>query len=380
MSQSLARWQAVILGLVVVSAVALGGFGLARIAAKQGLWADTVEVAVGFPEVHDIAAGTPVRIRGVDAGQVVAVEVPDSTDPNAAVTLRLKLDAKYADRLFADATARIQSTGLLGAKVIAIHPGTPAAGPLVGAIRGTATPELADAAAKLRDTAAEAELLLRDIRKSEGTLAKLLKDDDLYRDLKDLTAETRTFVKRADTTVTAVESELPAVRDFVRDGQETLRSIKTGTDAIQKMPVIRSYVENPTSLLVRPAHSRHRMAYLADDLFEPGTAVLSETGRMHLVAASAAIGMVRSDRSEIVIASFHDPEARDQTPDSALGLTRARSDAVAAFLRLTGVHKTSLWKSNVKITPLGMGMSPSPVVETSPQASSRVEVLTFTPN
>jgi ABC-type transporter Mla subunit MlaD len=72
-TQSLSRAQAVVLGLVVVAALALGGYGVARVADKQGLWADTVELTAGFPEAHDITPGTPVRVRGVDAGQVVAV-------------------------------------------------------------------------------------------------------------------------------------------------------------------------------------------------------------------------------------------------------------------------------------------------------------------
>jgi len=381
MSQSLARWQAILLGVVVLAAVALGGFGLARIAAKQGLWAESLEIRVTFPEVHDISPGTPVRIRGVDAGQVVAIELPDSADPSAAVTLRLKVDARYADRLFADAAARIQSTGLLGAKVIAIAPGTPTAGPLAsGRIVGTSPRDLGDAAAKLHDTAVEAELLLRDIRQSNGTLAKLLKDDDLYRDLKDLAADSRGFVKRADGAVNAVEAELPHIRGFVRDGQDTLRSIKSGTDAFQRMPVIRSYVENSTALLVRPGHQRERLMFRTEDIFEPGTSVLNETGLKHMTFVAARLLEVRGPGSDIVAAVFCDPAARDQTPESALELSRRQSEAIVEFLRGHGVHKTSFWKSSLKVTPLGMGMNPSPVVDMSPPTASRVEVLMFTPN
>jgi len=40
------------------------------------------------------------------------------------------VDAKFAPRLYADAVAQVQPTGLLGGKVVAITPGTPAAGPL----------------------------------------------------------------------------------------------------------------------------------------------------------------------------------------------------------------------------------------------------------
>ena len=41
-------------------------------------------------------------------------------------------------------------------------------------------------------------------------------------------------------------------------------------DAIKRMPFVRSYVEDRTALLVRPAHDRHRQWAKAGDLFEPG--------------------------------------------------------------------------------------------------------------
>ena len=56
MSHSLSRAQAVLLGFVVVAALALGGYGVARIADKQGFWAETTEVAVGFAEAEARAA------------------------------------------------------------------------------------------------------------------------------------------------------------------------------------------------------------------------------------------------------------------------------------------------------------------------------------
>src|SRR3954447_16861237 len=136
-SHSLSRWQSVVLGLAVVAALALGGYGLARIASKQGLWADTFDVTVGFPEAHDVTPGTPVRVRGVEAGKVVSIDYPADDKPGSEVILRLEMNAKYRSRLYADATAQIVSSGLLGSKVIAVSPGNPDKGPLAdGRLRG----------------------------------------------------------------------------------------------------------------------------------------------------------------------------------------------------------------------------------------------------
>ena len=195
MSQSLSRAQAVVLGLVVVAALGLGGYGVARIADKQGFWADTVELTAGFPEAHDITPGTPVRIRGVDAGQVVAVEYPDHDGSGAEVIVRMRLQAKYASRIYSDAVAEIHGSGLLGSKVISIRPGDPKTGALAtGRVRGIKPFDMNEAVAEVRDlakeakgtaaevkslakdtraTVASAKELIDDVKESNGTLAKL---------------------------------------------------------------------------------------------------------------------------------------------------------------------------------------------------------------
>jgi phospholipid/cholesterol/gamma-HCH transport system substrate-binding protein len=392
-SQSLSRWQAALLGLVVLAALGLGGYGVARIADRQGFWADTFEVTVGFPEAHDVTPGTPVRIRGVEAGTVVAIDYPPDDRPGTEVTLRLELNAKYAGRLYADASARIVSSGLLGSKVVAVSPGSPESGPLAsGRLRGLKPFNLDEAAAEFRDTAqevkalvkeatgtaAEAKQLLREVRESEGTVARLLNDDDLYRDLKEIAADAKGLLRRADGAVGKVESEMANLKGFVSDGRETLRSVKQGTDAIGRMPVIRGYVEDAAAILVRPAHHRERKAYATKDLFEPGTAILTDTGRYHLAAVVDWLKGVRDKRPDVVVVSFCDPDDRTQTAASAAELTKKQSEAVIEFLKAHGVHKLG-WTTRRKMTPLGMGMHPSPVVEQEPLPASNVQVLLFTP-
>jgi phospholipid/cholesterol/gamma-HCH transport system substrate-binding protein len=398
-SQSLSRWQAVALGVVVVLAVGVTGVGLAQIAARQGLWADTVEVTVGFPEAHDVGPGTPVRVRGVDAGQVVAVEYPDRDGPDAAVTVRMKLDAKYAGRLYADASAEIHPTGLLGSKVIAVRPGTPAAGPLAdGRLRATEAPDLARAAAKLEgvaakigDAADEARQFIRDARTGDGTVGKLLRDDELYADLKGLAKDTRQavqdarqMVRKADSAVGRVEGEVDNVQKFVADGRDTLRSVKQGTDALQRLPIVRGYVEDAAALLVRPTCRREAATYNTVHLFEPGTAIMSDEGRMHLMYVVNWLKGVHDDRAEVAVAALCDPNDRSQTSASAAELTRKQAESVVEFLKAHGVHRIG-WGSRLgvasgrKLTPVGLGFGPSPVVEKDPLPPSYVQVLLFTP-
>ncbi len=378
MSQSLSRWQAIMLGLVVVMALLLGGFGVARIAEKQGLWADSFEVTAGFPDAHDLVPGTPVRIRGVDAGQVVAVQYPDYDGPVAEVTVRIRLNTRYAERVYQDATAQIRGSGLLGPKIIAVHPGTPARGVTTGHIRGVRAANLEEVVADARKTAeevrslaAEAKQLVHEVRTSNGTIMKLIQDDDLHRDAK-------AVLTRTDKAIGALEGEVAGLHLFIQDGRDTLRSVKQGTDAIGKMPIVRSYVEDAAAILVRPAHHREMWYYSSHDLFDPNTALLHYDGQVHLNNLANLLKENRHKKSQVVVASFVDPTDKSLTPAAAHELAKAQAERVINHLRACEVHKLGMF-SRRTMTPLGIGMSPNPVIEKQPMPATVVQVLLFTP-
>ena len=368
------------LGLVVVAALALGGFGIARIADKQGLWADSVELAAGFPEAHDIAPGTPVRIRGVDAGQVVAIEYPDRDGPGAEVTVRMKLDGRYASRVYADATAEIHGSGMLGSKVIAINPGTPERGTLAsGRLRGVKPFSMDEAVADARKTAdevralaAETKGLVKEIHDSNGTLMKLIRDDDLHTDVKALIA-------RTDKAVGGLEQQVAGLQGFVQDGRETMRSVKQGTDALGKMPIVRSYVENSSELLGAPNHSVHAWYFEPSTIFHSDRrAELTDHGRVALNNIANEMKANKNKNADIVVVAFCNPADKTQTAASASELTKKQAEAVVNHLKACEVHKLGTF-SRRKITALGMGMNPSPIIEKVPQPPALVQLLMFTP-
>ena len=94
---------------------------------------------------------------------------------------------------------------------------------------------------------AETKGLIKEIRDSNGTLMKFIRDDDLHGDVKALVAKT-------DRAVDGLEKQVNGLSGFVKDGRETLRSVRQGTDALGRLPIVRGYVENSTALMVRPNH------------------------------------------------------------------------------------------------------------------------------
>ena len=379
MARELSRSRAGILGMVVIACSAMFLMLMIGLASRQGLWAETFELSVGFPEVHDIEPGTPVRIRGVDAGQVIAVEFPetDLAQGETLVLVRLKIDRRYEGRVYADSVARIQSRGLLSTQMIAIHPGTPTSGPLLGdRLRGDAGSDLNQVANRLSSVAERADSILSDIQKSQGTLTKLLKDDGLYADARGAFQDARKMISGVTKTVDQVQGEVSGLKTLVKNGHETVDSLRQNSDAIKAMPLVRGYVQDPVAILIRPDCDRSRQNFAETDVFEPGRAVLTAEGRERLINAANWLKLEKSKESDIVIVSFANPTSADQTSQEAKSLTQRQSEVVADFLKEQGVHKLGWW-SRRKVTPIGYGSAPLPYIEKEHLPPAHVQIVLF---
>jgi hypothetical protein len=228
-----------------------------------------------------------------------------------------------------------------------------------------------------RETVASAKGLIEDVKTSNGTLAKLIRDDDIYNDTRDTLAEMRKLITRTDKAVGTLEGEVSSFRGFVSDGRDTLKSVKQNSDAVSKMPIVRSYVEDTTAILVRPTMSRERWTYQTKELFDPGTATLTYAGTVQLNNLANRLKENPKSGSEVVVAAFFDENDKGQTPAAALELTKKQAEVIANHLKTCNVHKMGTFARR-KITPLGMGTALSPADPES-KATSRVEVLLFSP-
>jgi ABC-type transporter Mla subunit MlaD len=122
-SRALTRWQAVLLGVIVLLGLATGAYGLFQVGDRQRLWNDRFVLTVGFSRLQGVGIGTPVRVRGLEAGTVSGVDLPEHDSADAPLVLRLSLDRRFQHLVFADATATILNEGMIGAKVVEIDPG-----------------------------------------------------------------------------------------------------------------------------------------------------------------------------------------------------------------------------------------------------------------
>jgi outer membrane protein OmpA-like peptidoglycan-associated protein len=350
-SRALTRLQAIILGATVLAGIGLGAWGLFQVGERQRLWNDSFTLHVGFPRLQGVGVGTPVRVRGLEAGVVTAVDLPAADRPDEPLTLCLRLDRRFHPLVFADASACILQEGMVGSKVVEIDPGRSDRGPVADGARiaSHGVPEMADLLKQTQE-------LLAQVRDGQGTLGKLLKDDRAYAEL-----------------VTALQQ----TRKLMESSQATALAIKQDADAIKRLPIVRSYVEDPTALLVRPTHEQHRQCLPAGALFDPGRAVLTDAGRGKLDELAEWLSGLKVKGSDVVVVSYADPKA-EASPAAAQALTLKQSEAVCAYLKdRHKVHKLGLlrWRD---VKPLGLGTGPPPVPEAD-LPPARVEILVFIP-
>jgi outer membrane protein OmpA-like peptidoglycan-associated protein len=346
LSRSLSRRQALLLGSAVLLGLGLAVLGLFTVGSRGWFGKDALTVRAGFREVRGVEVGTRVRIKGIDAGEVVAVSPPEQDDGPVIVQLRIRGDFRRLVR--SESVVDIVSEGMIGGKVLEVRrgahkPGTPDEPAADGALlAGVSSRELTDVLGQVGET-------LRGIQGGEGTLGKLARDQQAY----------------------------DAFVALLLQGQDTLRSIQRDAEAVGRLPVVGRYVEDPTAILVRPNCERNRKVFAAEDLFEPGRAVLTEQGRRRLDDLAPWLEGLKHKGSEVVVVAYAD--GRTTTPGVARELTRRQSEAVVEYLiRQHSAQRMSVFSSR-KVTPLGQGTQSPPGPETEPLPPSRVEVIVFVP-
>jgi phospholipid/cholesterol/gamma-HCH transport system substrate-binding protein len=340
-SRSLSRVQAVLLGVAVCAGLAVAGVGLFAVGSRQWLWGDSFHVRVGFRRIQGVEVGTRVRVLGRAAGEVEAVELP--ANPSGEITLLLRLDGRVRPLVRADAVAQIVAEGMVGGKVIEIDPGSDAAAPVADNSLIASRP-----ATDLTAVLDQVNHTLHGIADGRGSLGRLVKDDEAYRELIQL----------------------------IRQGRGAVASLKQNADALKGLPVVRSYVRDPLRELVRPDCERNRQWFAEADLFEPGHAVLTAPGRQRLDELVPWLEGLKHKGSEVVVAGYAAP---GQDPDVAQTLTQKQSEAVCEYL--TGHHAVQKlgWFTRRRVTPLGCGVDDPPLPEPEPLPRPRVEVVVFVP-
>jgi phospholipid/cholesterol/gamma-HCH transport system substrate-binding protein len=353
-----------------LTVVALAGAGLFQVARRHWQVQPTFHICAAFETINGVEVGHRVRFQGMDAGVVERIIPPHQ--PGQPVELVLRIDERLRGLVRTDSVARIVSEGLLGAKVVEIAPGLPGSPPAMEMARiaaerpvefsdllKRATHSLArlDAVAQAAEKGlAEINLLAASIRRGEGNLGKLAKDEALYQHLVDLS----------------------------RRGERTLTSLDENLDALKQTWPFSRYFDSRAYLdrervLYQPGADRRSRVLRSEDLFEPGRSVLTNLGRLRLDEIGRWCNQASQPNSEVVIAAFTNSGENPNLDDI---LTQEQAETVRKYLVEKHSIQSAGWFRSRKVAAVGFGSHTSPVIKTAALESParRIEVIVFTPH
>ncbi len=209
-------------GIFMLGALLITGFLILNSTGNFNPFEKKMRLKVRFPSADGLHSGADVQLSGVSIGKVEEVKFlpPDSPEGErieATLNVIEKLDNKPINELIrTDSTAQLVATSVLGNdKVVNITPGTAKGSPVdenatlptspsIGLNQLTATGN--DLLAQINKLAIPANEILNKANQGEGTLGRVINDEQLYNDLDGAVSETRDTMQRLQVTVNKINN------------------------------------------------------------------------------------------------------------------------------------------------------------------------------
>jgi phospholipid/cholesterol/gamma-HCH transport system substrate-binding protein len=276
------------IGAFVVGGVLLFTLALFMIGDRQMAFARKFVVYTEFATITGLQPGAIVRVSGARGGSVEAIEPP--RDPAGKFRVRLEIAEDLHQLVRTDSVAAIETEGLVGGSFLAIATGSPQApeAPPGSTIAGREPFLIADllqqmsdtiakvnatidtvkggveeAVASINETVTNANALIEDvsddvktmasagarisghvaeisegIRRGDGTIGKLVKDDELYtrvtniaEQVEQVASEARRVVQRAREAIDSFQSSSEPVAGVASNLNQTLVEARTAMAA-----------------------------------------------------------------------------------------------------------------------------------------------------
>ncbi len=222
-SQKQVSWAQLRVGITVLVALVILAVAIFLVTGTTGLFTKTIHLKAYFDNAEGLRVGAPVRLQGVDIGNITKVHIVPNRPANP-VEVILKVSTKYHFSLRKDSIATLNTAGALGEVYVDINSaGAKGAEAADGdTIQAEDRPGLQDVVRSSQSTLQNMETLLkrldrivaaiergegsvgkfiydptlfnrisqtmsdvqevvRAINRGEGTVGKLIKDDELYR-------------------------------------------------------------------------------------------------------------------------------------------------------------------------------------------------------
>jgi phospholipid/cholesterol/gamma-HCH transport system substrate-binding protein len=189
MAQKHVSWAQLRVGLLVlVSLTVLAA--TVFLMTGEGLFTRKSRIRVFIDNAGGLKKGNPVRLTGIDIGNIEEIRVSGESDPNRAVLVIGRIYGSYLDDIRQDSVATLEADGLLGQRYIDITRGAPGSPKIEpnAEVKYRLSPGVGDVIASGATALTNMNRLVNSftrvaerIEKGEGSLGKFLTDEDLYR-------------------------------------------------------------------------------------------------------------------------------------------------------------------------------------------------------
>jgi len=210
------------LGIFIFLGTVLLVLAIFLIGDKKSLFVKSFHVKTYFTDVQGLKTGATVRLSGINVGSVKNIKLLADSTNKVEVTISIDEDLRKFIRL--DSEASIETEGLIGSKIISITPGSTQMAEVEdgGVIKAKAPismmaiiEETQSIMAYVKDITKDFSEIVSKINKGNGTIGKLINDEELYYSSVDI-------MKSADTTLNSLTVQLDKVSDIViKTGQGT---------------------------------------------------------------------------------------------------------------------------------------------------------------
>src|SRR5438552_12918939 len=157
------RWLQLKVGLVIIAAVAGILVAIMNLNEGMGLFRQQATFRALVDDSHGIKVGAPVRLNGVDTGNIIRIAIDSSS---GKVSLTFTINQDIVPLLRRDAAVLIRPMGLLGDKYLELLPGTPKEPPLQNGsvLTGQAESDINGMAESVTETMENLNCGLRDLK------------------------------------------------------------------------------------------------------------------------------------------------------------------------------------------------------------------------
>ena len=249
------HWLQLKVGLVILAAAAGILVAIMNLNEGMGLFRQQATFRALVDDSHGIKVGAPVRLNGVDTGNIIRIAIDSSS---GKVSLTFTINQDIVPLLRRDAAVLIRPMGLLGDKYLELLPGTPKEPPLKGGIVLTGQAEsditgLADSATatleNVNRSLKDLQTILTGLKEGKGTAGKLVTDPALF-------DHTTTLLRKAE----AISDKASQLLARIEKGEGTLGQLVMDRAFYDRAAAAVDELQKVAALLNQPDGSLGRLA------------------------------------------------------------------------------------------------------------------------